>query len=156
MDMNCSPLSSSSILNEQVARQLFQILPEDGPIMVIRDRVGNCWPSDSEKFIQLKLSESVISDLCARIDDGHEPVVTQIQEHSIIATQFATEHTDCGHIILAFPQHTPESTLANGDLIEIVLNQINLILGLIEKNSRLMGRHNNHKKIMARELVHSC
>ena len=132
-----SLFSPSCVLNEQIARQIFDILPEQGLIMVIIDRDGNCWPSNSENFSTLNISESFLKELCAKIDDGAEPVVTQADGFSIIATQLATEQTNCGYAIIALPQYSPESTLINIDLIEILLNQTGLIAKLIEKNNLL-------------------
>jgi hypothetical protein len=60
MDIYDSLFSPGCALNEQIARQIFDILPEQGPIMVIMDRDGNCWPSDSEKFSTLNISESFL------------------------------------------------------------------------------------------------
>jgi hypothetical protein len=129
--------SQSCVLNEQIARQIFDILPEHGPIMVIMDKDGNSWPSDSGKFSSLNISEPFLRELCARIDDGTEPIVTQVNDCSIIATQLSTEQTNCGYVIIVMPQASPESTMANIDLIEILLNQVGLIAKLIEKNNVL-------------------
>jgi len=137
MDMYESLFSPSCVLNEQIARQIFDILPERGPVMVIIDRDGNCWPSDSEKFSKLNISESFLKELRTKIDDGAEPIVTQVDDYSIIGAQLATERTNCGYVIIALPQYSPESTLINIDLIEILLNQINLVAMLIEKNNLL-------------------
>ncbi len=137
MDMYDSLFSEGVGLNEQIARQIFDILPERGPIVVIIDRDGNCWPSDSEKFSKLNIGESFLRELCAKVDDGAEPVVTQVSDFSVIATQLATERTNCGYVIIALPQYSPESTLINIDLIEMLLNQIGLIARLIEKNNLL-------------------
>jgi len=144
MDMYDSLFSSSCVLNEQIARQIFDILPEHGPIMVIMDRDGNCWPSDSDKFSKLDVGESFLKELCAKIDDGAEPVVTQESDCSIIAAQLATDRTNCGYVIIALPQYSPESTLVNIDLIEILLNQLGLIAKLIEKNNTLCERQVKH------------
>lgn len=137
MDMEDWLFSPSCALNEQIARQIFDILPEQGPIMVIMDRDGNCWPSNSEKFSKLNISESFLRELCAKIDDGAEPVVTQANDCSIIAAQLTTEQTNCGYVIIALPQYSPESTLINIDLIETLLNQTGLIAKLVEKNNLL-------------------
>ena len=137
MDTYESLFSPSSVLNELIARQIFDILPDGGPVMVIIDKDGHFWPSDSEKFSKLNLSESFLKELKAKVDDGAEPVVTQADDCSIIAAQLATEQTNCGYVIVALPQYSPESTLINIDLIEIVLNQISLIAKLIEKNNLL-------------------
>ncbi len=124
-------------LNEQIARQIFDILPERGLIMVIMDRDGNCWFSNSEEFSKLNISESFLREFCAKVDDGAEPVVTQVNDCSIIAAQLATERTDCGYVIVALPQCSPESALINIDLVETLLNQTGLIARLIEKNNLL-------------------
>jgi len=137
MDMYDSLFSASCVLNEQIARQVFEILPEEGPIMVLIDKEGHSWPSNTEKFSELKLSESFLKEVCGKISDGDEPVVSQIDNHSIIAAQLATERTNCGYVVFALPQYDPESTLTNIDLIEILINQINLIAKLIEKNNLL-------------------
>ena len=137
MGMYDSLSSPSCVLNEQIARQIFNILPEKGPVMVIMDRDGNCWPSDSEKFSKLSISEPLLKELCAKIDDGAEPVITQANDCSVVAAQLATEQTDCGYVIIALPQYSPESTLINIGLIEVLLNQVGLIAKLIEKNTLL-------------------
>lgn len=132
-----STLSASYLLNEQVAREIFEILPEQGPIIVIMDKNGNCWPSSSEQFSELNITESLLKDLCAKVDDGAEPVITQASDASITATQLATERTNCGYVLIALPRYSPESALINIDLIETLLNQITLVAKLIEKNNRL-------------------
>lgn len=137
MDMYDTLFSESGVLNEQIARQIFETLPEQGPVMLITDRDGNRWPSDSERFCKLGISDSFIEQLCGKVDDGAEPVVSHFNECSVIATQLATEQTSCGYVILALPRYSPESTLINIDLIEMLLNQVNLIARLIEKNNRL-------------------
>ena len=137
MDMYESLFSPGFVLNEQIARQIFEDLPERGPIMVIMDRDGNIWPSDSEEFAKLNISEPFLKELCAKIDDGAEPVITQANDCSVVAAQLATEQNNCGYVIIALPQYSPESTLINIDLIEMLLNQISLIAKLIEKNNLL-------------------
>ena len=137
MDMCESLFSPGFVLNEQIARQIFEVLPEQGPIMVIMDRDGNIWPSNLEEFAKLDISELFLKELCAKIDDGAEPIITQANDCSVIATQLATEQNNCGYVIIALPQYSPESTLINIDLIETLLNQTNLVAKLIEKNNLL-------------------
>jgi hypothetical protein len=125
------------MLNEQIARQIFEIIPENGPVILIIDRNGGSWPSDSEEFIKLNISESFLKELCMKIDDGVEPVITQTNNCSIIAAQLATDNNNCGYIIMALPEYNEESTSKNIHLIEMLLNQFNLIAKLIEKNNQL-------------------
>ena len=47
-------------LTEQIARQIFEVLPERGPVIVIMDSEGNNWPSDAEEFAKLNISESFL------------------------------------------------------------------------------------------------
>jgi hypothetical protein len=108
------------MLNEQIARQVFETLPEGGPLMMIMDR-----------------------------HDGAEPVMTQFDECSIVAAQLATDNSNCGYVIIALPKYAPESTLANIDLIEILLYQLSLIARLIEKHNRLCEVQMKHYRMPA-------
>ncbi len=137
--MGTSDLSfcSAQMLNEQIARQVFGILPEQGPIVVLMDSSGNCWPSDSERFSRSNLDGKFLKELCSKVDDGTEPVIAQQNDSSVIAAQLVTERTNCGYVVIVLPQYSPESTLINIDLIEILVGQICLIAELIEKNNHL-------------------
>ncbi|MHC4221628.1 MAG: hypothetical protein ACYST9_04340 [Planctomycetota bacterium] len=151
MDMYDSLFSASCVLNEQIARQIFDILPDDGPLLVIMGKDGHCWPSNSEKFVQMDISEHFLNEVCEKINDGDEPLITQKDDCSIVASQLATDKANCGYIIFALPQYTPESTMANMSLIELILNQVGLIARLIEKNDHLyelqMKQFNLHNDV---------
>jgi hypothetical protein len=60
MDIGDWLFSPNCALDEQIAKQIFDILPERGPIMVIMDRDGHCWSSNSEEFSKLNISESFL------------------------------------------------------------------------------------------------
>jgi hypothetical protein len=138
-----SALSPACVLNEQIARRIFDILPEDGPLIIIVGKKGDHWPSSSSAFTNLGVSDGFIKELCQKVDDGVEPIITQVNDSSIIATELATEKTNCGYVILALPHYSPESTLANITLIEILLSQVGLIAHLIEQNNYLYQRQMN-------------
>ncbi|MHC4243728.1 MAG: hypothetical protein ACYSU4_15085 [Planctomycetota bacterium] len=135
MDIYKSLSSHGFTLTEQIAQQIFEVLPERGPLIVIIDTNGNSQPSDPEEFAKLNISESFLKDVCVTIDDGAEPVITNSNDCSIIAGQLATDESNYGYVFVVLPQHNPESTLLNIDLIEMLLNQIGLIARLIEKNN---------------------
>jgi hypothetical protein len=137
MNLYESLSSPSFMLNEQIARQVFDVLPEGGPQVLIMDRRGNSWPSNSEEFAKLNISEPFLKELCAKIDDGAEPVVTQSGDCSVIAAELATDRANCGYVIVVLANYSPESTLVNINLIETLLNQFSLIARLIEKNNLL-------------------
>lgn len=137
MNMFDTFFSPNSQLNDQIARQVFEALPENGPIMLIAERSGNFWPSDSQALIDMQIDDSILQQLWSKIDDGAEPIITQTNDCIIAASALATDNTNCGYIALVLPKHQPEAALANSDLIEIVMNQINLIAKLVEKNTKL-------------------
>jgi hypothetical protein len=137
MNLHESVLSPGSVFNEQIARQVFEFLPEQGPILLITDKNGHSWPSDSDEYAKLNISEQFLKELYAKIDDGVEPVVTQINDCNIVAAQLATERSNYGYVIIALPQYGQESTLININLLEMLLGQLSLIAKLIEKNNLL-------------------
>ena len=137
MDIFDTMSSTSSVLSEQLVPQVFNILPENGPLMVIMDKQGNSWFSDCEEFSKLNINVPFWKELCARVDDGVEPVITQVDDISITAAQLATELNNYGYVFIVLPRYNPESTLVNIDLIEALLNQTALITDLVEKNYQL-------------------
>jgi hypothetical protein len=147
MNLHESLSSPSFVLNEQIARQVFEILPEDGPILLIMDGDSHIWPSDSDRYAKLNISEQFLKELCVKIDDGAEPVVTQIDDYSIVAAELSTERNNHGYAIFALPGYNPESTLVNIDLIEMLLNQLSLIARLIEKNNLLYEVQMKHYRM---------
>ena len=144
MDACDAVFSATHLLSEQVACQVFDILPERGPIVIIMDREGNCWASKPDEFAKLNLHEALLKDLRAKVDDGAEPVITQVGDVSLTISQLCTDRTNCGYMMVALPRYSPESTLTNIDLVEAMLNQITLIARLIEKGSMLTRAHANH------------
>ncbi|MHC4206233.1 MAG: hypothetical protein ACYSTT_16400 [Planctomycetota bacterium] len=155
MNLHESLTSSSFVLNEQIARQVFEVLPEQGPILLIMNRDGQSWPSDSHEYAKLNISEQFLKELCAKIDDGAEPVVSQIDDCSIVAAQLATERNNCGYVIIALPQYGPESTIINMGLIEMLLGQLSLIAKLIEKNNHLYEVQMKHYRICGQSEIAS-
>ncbi len=141
--------SPGFMLNEQVARQVFETLPEGAPLMMIMDTQGNTWPSNSHDFAELNISEPFLREVCAKIDDGAEPVMTLAGDCSIVAAQLATDKSNCGYVIIALPKYSPESTLANIDLIEMLLSQLSLIAKLIEKHNSLYEAQMKHYHVAA-------
>lgn len=140
MDMFGSSYSQSCVLNEQIARQVFDLLPEEGPMMVIISKEGNCWPSNAEGFTKLGITDGYIKELCAKINDGEEPIIANVNDFSLVITGLATERSDCGYIMIVLPHYSPESTMANIGLVEILLSQVGLIAHLIEQSNLLYER----------------
>mgnify|MGYP001493809880 CR=1 FL=1 len=144
MKLCSTKTSDTHALSEQVARELFDVLPERGLMLVVMDRDGTCWSSHPEEFAALGIGDSFLQDLRAKVDDGAEPVITQVGETSVTMAQLATDQTNCGYAIVVLPRYSPESTLTNIDLVETLLSQITLIARLVEKTSTLTRGHTNH------------
>jgi hypothetical protein len=153
MDMYDSLVSPDNVLIEHVARQIFDILPEHGPIMVIMDRQGNFLPSNAEEFCRLDINESFLRELCNKVDDGVEPVITQVKDAGITAVQLVTERRNYGYVIIILPRYSPESTLANIDLLETILNQTTLVAELIEQNNLLNELQMKHCSVYSNRNV---
>ena len=155
MNLHESVLSPGFVLNEQIARQVFEFLPEQGMILLITDKNGHSWPSDSDEYAKLNISEQFLKELCAKIDDGVEPVVTQIDDCSIVAAQLATERSNYGYVIIALPLNGQEPTLININLLEMLLGQLSLIAKLIEKNNLLYEVQMKHYRMCSRNEIAS-
>jgi hypothetical protein len=137
MNIYNSLFSHNTILSEQVARQVFEIVADEGPLVLIIDANGNCLPSSSEKFEQLHLTSQWLENFCSKIGDGVEPVISHINNHSIVGAQLATDSSKYGHILMAVEEQGPEAMLAKIELVEMILNQFNLIAKLTEKCNML-------------------
>ncbi len=100
MDISQLLSSDGCKLTEQIAGQIFEVLPERGPLIVIIDTNGDSRPSDPEEFAKLNISESFLKEVCVTIDDGAEPVITCSNDCSIVAGQLATEESNYGYVFV--------------------------------------------------------
>jgi hypothetical protein len=124
------------------------MLPEHSPVLAIMDTGGSCWPSDSDGYAKLGLSDALLSDLRARVDDGAEPILTQAGDMSIMFAQLATTRTNCGYVLIA--ANTGDSaSAALADMMEVLLGQIALVARLIEQNAMLNQSHAHQYAIYA-------
>jgi 5,10-methylenetetrahydrofolate reductase len=144
MDLCNTSIPQTHSLSERIAREVFDVLPERGPIVVILDREGERWISHPEEFAALGVEELVLKDLRAKVDDGAEPVITQVGQTSVTLAQLATDQTDCGYVAVVLPGCTPESALTHIDLVEALLSQVSLIARLVEKTASLTRGQMNH------------
>ena len=136
MNIYDSLFSSSGMLNEQIAKEVFSVLAGQDTALAILDPGGTFWATD-DRFSEVFADQEHLRRLCERIDDGDDPIITQIDDFSVVAAQLATNQINCGYLIIILPGYNPETTMVSMDLIEIVIGQMGLIAGLIEKNNRL-------------------
>lgn len=137
MEMYDAMLSSSGALTERIAGEVFSILPEGSPLMVLIDRGGTCWPSNAEAFEKLNVGGDFLADLQARVDDGAEPAVSQIGDVGVTMVQLATERTNCGYLLLVARRNSSDSTPGGLDMTETLVSLIALAAALVERDSLL-------------------
>ncbi len=130
---------SPGVLNQQIASVAFSCLSEDGPLAVILDGQGQYWPSDAVRYAAIFSKVNCLEDIIARLDDGADHVITEINGTTIVAYQLATNNVHCGYIIFALEGYTQESAVENIDLIDTILSLMNLVGGLIEKANQMQA-----------------
>ena len=138
--------SPGYMLSEQVAWQIFDDLPDEGLMLAIMDREGNCWVNNPEEFSRLNISATLLQEVWSKVDDGVEPVTIQVCGARLTTAQLATEATDCGYLVIVQLRHNGD--LANNvELVEAMLHQVNLIASLIEKNNLLRELQTKHYNV---------
>ena len=141
MDIYDSLFTVNSAMNDQIAHEIFELLPADGPVLAIIDKQGNIWASDTEKLALLNVDQEWLGSICSRVDDGSEPVVSQWNGWGIVVGELATDQKKLGYVVIAMEAHSPEATLTKLDLVEIIFSQFNLIARLIENGQRMSQLH---------------
>ncbi|OHB65097.1 MAG: hypothetical protein A2Y77_00395 [Planctomycetes bacterium RBG_13_62_9] len=137
MDTCDMMFSAGHVLSEQVARQVFDALPEQGVVVAIVGHDGTRWQSQPEELSRLGVDEAVLAELRARVDDGAEPAVVRLGDASVTMAQLTTEHTNCGYAIVAVSRSLAKPAVADIALLEAFLSQVSLVARLIERNSLL-------------------
>ena len=153
MDIYNSILSRSFVINEQIAEQIFETIPQQGLVVLIIGKDSKLWPSNPEEFQKLNIRQDLLKEICRKIDDGAEPVVTHENNCGFVASQLSTDKNNCGYVIIALPQYTPDSIMSNINLLEIMLNQFNLIANLIENKNRFYEVQANRYKADSLDII---
>ncbi len=143
MDIYEELFSSNAMLNEQIIRELTSLCGEHSPLFAIVDENGGRWPENDTRMHELLDKTSHLDSIISRIDDGGDPVVTQVEDYAMVATQLAVGQIDCGYLLVFLPGYGPESTMANIDTIEMIISMAALVGRLIDKNNQL---HRNQLK----------
>ncbi|MBW8014612.1 MAG: hypothetical protein FVQ82_00335 [Planctomycetes bacterium] len=127
------------MLNQQIASVVFSCLPEDGPLAVILDGHGQYWPSDAAKYSAMFSQSHSLEGIIARIDDGADPVIGDIDGTAIVASELVTKNGHCGYVVIALDGYTQESAVENIDLVDTILSLMSLVGGLIEKANQMQA-----------------
>lgn len=128
---------SNAMLNEQIMRELESLCCECGPLFAIVDGRGNVWSGENQEVEGMLSDREHVERIISRIDDGGDPVISQMGEWGVVGTQLEIGQVECGYLLVLLPNYGPECTMANMGLIETLINQVLLIGRLIDKNNQL-------------------
>lgn len=134
MEICNTTLSACYELNERIAAEVFEALPECAPLVAIFDHEGHRWASDEEAFARLNLDDDLLADLRAKVDDGAEPAAVQVGDIGVAMMQLATEHTKCGYFILATSRCGQDAAPWALDVTEVLVSLVALTARWIEKD----------------------
>jgi hypothetical protein len=131
--------TSNDQVTGHIASNVFSALPEDGPSIVIIDRHGHRYTSEPDVMVARGITEEVVRDLCSRIDDGYEPIITKSGETTLVGTHLTTDRCNYGYALIMLKDYCPVTAMANITLFETILGQMNLIARLTEQLSDRVG-----------------
>jgi hypothetical protein len=126
--------TDKNLVIEKIAEQFFPVLDEDGPSVVFFDGNGKYLTSDKEKALFILADTQMIGHICTCLDDGADPVICSVNGCTVAVSHLVTDAAEYGYILLVLPNHTPESAVANSDIIDIVLNQAGLIARMVDSD----------------------
>jgi len=129
--------SSSQVLIEQIGRSAVSEEGGFGPFWVLMDGLKTVQAGDKGKLYEILDDMEQVSRLIAQVDDGFEPAIISVKGAVVAAGQLSTERSHCGYMFLVLPGYCMATAEANADLIELLMSQMNIIAGLIEKNNQL-------------------
>jgi hypothetical protein len=130
-------LSSSQTLLGQVGGMLQAEQADFGPFWVLLDEQRTVCGGETQKLAEFVRDFEEFNRYCAQVDDGIEPVIWSVKNAAIAVGQFCTERTHCGYMALVLPGYTADTAQANLGMIEMLLWQLNMLLGAVEKNNQL-------------------
>lgn len=121
---------------EQIAKLVFEKFPDD-IVLAILGRDGSLIANKPEIFRQVFPVNNLLNELCARVDDGHEPLISQVDGHLVAASGLSTDTGSIGYAVMLMPNDSPEKSIECHDFIEIILEQFSLIAALVDLNQQL-------------------
>lgn len=118
-------------IQEQLIRSLDAVLPEEGLGWILADK-KQVWSNREQAYTQLINDTQVLQDMIARIDDGDDPVWTQVEDHVLVGTHLLTPCCDYGYAMLVIEKKNTVFRPEEWPMIECILKQMQYITGLLE------------------------
>ena len=135
------------LLNHQIANQVFDCITDGGPLVVITDGQGNCWPSDGDRHAAIFAQNHSLDHIIGRIDDGDDPVINDVNGVAVIGSQLEVSEGHRIYVIISFEKHTNESLVRNIELVEMIVSLMNVAGQLIDANNRLKHQKSKYPGI---------
>jgi len=124
---------------EQIAELVFNKFADTDVVLAVLGRDGSFIANEPEVFGKVFPANKLLAELCAKIDDGCEPLISQVGGHFVAASDISTDSGSIGYAVMLLPNDSPEKSTEYHDFVEIILEQFSLITGLIEANQQLTG-----------------
>ena len=106
-------------------------------IVAILGRTGSYVSNKLDVFEKVFADQRILAELCRRIDDGQEPLITHIDSYLLAAKAVTSGSDNIGYAVILLPACTFEKSFSCLDYIEIILDQFSLIAGLLGQNQHL-------------------
>lgn len=134
-EMNiCITVKSPAVqFAEKLANYLFRSLPEDSPLIVIRDEKGNSHFTCENVFKYVFSDPETLDDICAKVADGDDPLYCQCNGYDVLSSQIQLPQDGFVYAMIAVPDNASPVTI---DVAEVVLSQIELVVSILDANQR--------------------
>lgn len=129
--------SSSEMTIDQTARMMFDSIDNTDIVLAILGRNGSCMSSRPEVFAKVFADQKLLEDLCSKIDDGAEPVISKVDDCLVVASSLCAGVKNLGYAVMLLPGYSPEKSFEYLDFIEIIMDQFSLLAGVVEQNRQL-------------------
>ena len=124
---------------EQTAQMMFNNIDCSDIVLAVLGRDGSCTSSRPDVFAKVFANQGLLRDLCSKIDDGCEHLISRIDDCLIIGSSLSSGADSIGYVIMLLPGYSPEKSFEYLDFIEIIMEQFSLLAGVIEQNQHLAG-----------------
>ena len=121
----------------RIASMVFDSFEGTDFIVAILGRTGSYVASKLDVFESVFADQRILDELCRRIDDGHEPLITHIDSYLLAASALTSGFDNIGYVVILLPVDTSEKSIDCLDFLEIILNQCSLLAGLVDQNQQL-------------------
>ena len=123
----------------KIARTVFDSFQNSDIILTILDRTGSYVSNKVEVFEQVFSSQELLDNLCGRIDDGCEPLISQIGDYAVAAMGLSANGSFGGYVVMLLPGCNLEKAIGCTDFIEIILSQVTLLAERAVQDSQIPG-----------------